>query len=69
MEKQENIWKYFDDTYKVYSENEFIIKSLCSEINAIISTSYYINGKEYGWEVVIQEKQLNKARKILKRKF
>ena len=58
MEKQESIWKYFDGTYKVYSENEFIIKSLCSEINAIPSTSYYINGKEYGWDVVIKEKQL-----------
>ena len=69
MAKNENIWKYNDDEWKVHINSDSIRKKLIDTFKLDSSTIYYENGRlseETSWDVVVPNSKIKKVKKFLK---
>ena len=69
MAKNENIWKYNDDEWKVHINSDSIRKKLIDTFKLDSSTVYYENGRlseETSWDVVVPNSKIDKVKKFLK---
>ena len=69
MAKNENIWKYNDDEWKVHINSDSIRKKLIDTFKLDRSTIYYENGRlseETSWDVVVPNSKIKKVKKFLK---
>tara|TARA_R100000234_G_scaffold113053_1_gene87178 strand:+ start:4152 stop:4370 length:219 start_codon:yes stop_codon:yes gene_type:complete len=69
MAKNENIWKYNDDEWKVHINSDSIRKKLIDTFKLDSSTIYYENGRlseETSWDVVVPNSKIDKVKKFLK---
>ena len=69
MAKNENIWKYNDDEWKVHINSDSIRKKLIDTFKLDSSTIYYENGglsEETSWDVVVPNNKIKKVKKFLK---
>ena len=69
MAKNENIWKYNDDEWKVHINSDSIRKKLIDTFKLDSSTVYYENGRlseETSWDVVVPNSKIKKVKKFLK---
>ena len=69
MAKNENIWKYNDDEWKVHINSDSIRKKLIDTFKLDSSTIYYENGRlseETAWDVVVPNSKIKEVKKFLK---
>ena len=69
MAKNENIWKYNDDEWKVHINDASICQKLIDTFKLDSSTIYYENGRlseETSWDIVVPNNKINKVKKFLK---
>ena len=69
MAKNENIWKYNDDEWKVHINSDSIRKKLIDTFKLDSSTIYYENGRlseETSWDIVVPNDKIKKVKKFLK---
>ena len=69
MAKNENIWKYNDDEWKVHINSDSIRKKLIDTFKLDSSTIYYESGrlsKETAWDVIVPNNKIDKVKKFLK---
>ena len=69
MAKNENIWKFNDDEWKVHIKDDDTCQKLINNFNLERSTIYYENGglsKETAWDIVVPNNKIEKIKKFLK---
>ena len=69
MAKNENIWKYNDDEWKVHISDYEVHQKLIDTFKLDSSTIYYENGglsEETSWDVVVPNNKIKKVKKFLK---
>ena len=69
MAKNEDIWKYNDDEWKVHVRDEDVRQKLIDTFKLDSSTVYYENGRlseETSWDVVVPNSKIKKVKKFLK---
>ena len=69
MAKNENIWKFNDDEWKVHITDNDIRKKLADTFGLDRSTIYYENGgfsEETSWDIIVPNKQIEEVKKFLK---
>ena len=69
MAKNENIWKFNDDEWKVHITDNSIRKKLNDAFGLDGSTIYYESGrlsKETAWDVIVPDNKIDKVKKFLK---
>ena len=69
MVKNENIWKFNDDEWKVHIADDDIRQKLADTFGLDSSTIYYENGgltEETAWDIVVPNKQIEEIKKFLK---
>jgi len=69
MVKNENIWKFNDDEWKVHVADDNIRQKLADTFGLDSSTIYYENGgltEETAWDIVVPNKQIEEVKKFLK---
>ena len=69
MAKNENIWKFNDDEWKVHITDDNILQKLIDTFKLDSSTVYYENGRlseETSWDVVVPNSKIKKVKKFLK---
>jgi len=63
-----DIWKCNDDLFKIYAENKELLEKLSKALNSKICATYMSpTGKEFGWDVVFEKKDLGYVNKVCKR--
>ena len=69
MAKNDNIWKYNEDEWKVHISDNSIRQKLIDTFKLDSSTIYYENGglsEETSWDVVVPNNKIDKVKKFLK---
>ena len=69
MAKNEDIWKYNDDEWKVHVRDEDVRQKLIDTFGLDSSTIYYESGrlsKETAWDVIVPNSKIDKVKKFLK---
>ena len=69
MVRNENIWKFNDDEWKVHVADDDIRQKLADTFGLDRSTIYYENGglsEETAWDIVVPNKQIEEVKKFLK---
>jgi hypothetical protein len=69
MVRNENIWKFNDDEWKVHIADDDIRQKLADTFGLDRSTIYYENGglsEETAWDVIVPNKQIEEVKKFLK---
>ena len=69
MVKNENIWKFNDDEWKVHIKDDDICQKLIDNFNLERSTLYYENGKfseETSWDLIVPNDKIEEIKKFLK---
>ena len=69
MVKNENIWKFNDDEWKVHIADDDIRQKLADTFGLDSSTIYYENGgltEETAWDIIVPNKQIEEIKKFLK---
>ena len=69
MVRNENIWKFNDDEWKVHVADDNIRQKLADTFGLDSSTIYYENGgltEETAWDIVVPNKQIEEVKKFLK---
>ena len=69
MAKNENIWKFNDDVWKVHITSDDIRQKLANTFGLDGSTIYYENGglsKETAWDIIVPNSKIDKVKKFLK---
>ena len=71
MEKQKNVWKYYDD-WKVHITNSELMESICQTFNLMSQldncTKYY-NGdltSPVAWDIIVPNEFINDVKKHIK---
>lgn len=63
----EDIWKYIDTDYKVYTESKEIFSKLQSKkYHAKLAATYSKGNVIIGWDFVIPEKVISEVKKLIK---
>ena len=71
MEKQKNIWKYYDD-WKVHITNSELMESVCQTFNFMNQldecTKYYQGDmiNPIAWDIIVPDKFINDVKKHIK---
>ena len=71
MEKQKNIWKYYDD-WKVHITDFELMESVCQTfnfMNQINKCTKYYNGdlsNPIAWDIIVTNDQINDVKKYIK---
>ena len=69
MVKNENIWKFNDDEWKVHIKDDDTCQKLINNFNLERSTIYYENGglsEETAWDVIVPNSKINRVKKFIK---
>ena len=69
MAKNENIWKFNDDEWKVHIADDDIRQKLADTFGLDRSTIYYENGglsEETAWDIIVPNKQIEEVKQFLK---
>ena len=69
MVRNENIWKFNDDEWKVHIADDDIRQKLADTFGLDRSTISYENGglsEETAWDVIVPNKQIEEVKKFLK---
>jgi len=69
MAKNENIWKFNDDEWKVHITDDDVRQKLTGTFGLDGSTIYYENGglsEETSWDLVVPNNKIEKVKKFLK---
>jgi len=69
MAKNENIWKFNDDEWKVHVADDDTRQKLADTFGLDRSTIYYENGglsEETSWDLVVPNNKIEKVKKFLK---
>ena len=70
MVKQENIWKFNEDEWKVHLENNELLKEVKKKFDLGKSvTIYYESGslsEETSWDIIVPNNKINKVKKVIK---
>ena len=69
MAKNENIWKFNDDEWKVNIKDDDICQKLIDNFNLERSTIYYENGglsEETSWDLIVPNDKIEEIKKFLK---
>ncbi len=69
MVKNEDIWKYNDNEWKVHIRDSDVRQKLIDTFGLDSSTIYYENGglsEETSWDVVVPNDKIKKVKKFLK---
>ena len=69
MAKNENIWKFNDDEWKVHIKDDGNCQKLIDNFNLERSTIYYENGRfseETSWDIVVSNDKIEEVKKFLK---
>ena len=69
MVRNENIWKFNDDEWKVHIADDDIRQKLADTFGLDRSTIYYENGglsEETAWDIIVPNKQIEEVKKFLK---
>ena len=70
MVKQENIWKFNEDEWKVHLENNELLKEVKKKFDLGKSvTIYYESGslsEETSWDIIVPNNKINKVKKFIK---
>ena len=69
MAKNENIWKFNDDEWKIHIKDDVICQKLIDNFNLERSTIYYENGRfseETSWDIVVSNDKIEEVKKFLK---
>ena len=69
MAKNENIWKFNDDEWKVHVTGDDIRQKLADTFGLVSSTIYYENGglsEETAWDIIVPNKQIEEVKQFLK---
>tara|TARA_R110000796_G_scaffold209915_1_gene326191 strand:+ start:96 stop:317 length:222 start_codon:yes stop_codon:yes gene_type:complete len=69
MVRNENIWKFNDDEWKVHVADDNIRQKLADTFGLDSSTIYYENGgltEETAWDIIVPNKQIEEIKKFLK---
>ena len=63
----EEIWKYLEGEYKIYTESKEVFSKLqLKKYQAKLSATYSKNGKEIGWDFIVSEKMVTEIKKLIK---
>ena len=71
MEKQKNIWKYYDD-WKVHVPDSELMESICQTFNLMHQLdrcSRYYNGdlsNPIAWDIIVPDEFINDVKKHIK---
>jgi|TARA_B100001996_G_scaffold315882_1_gene258860 hypothetical protein len=71
MEKQKNIWKYYDD-WKVHVTKVELFESICQTFNLmgqLDSCTKYYNGdmqNPIAWDIIVPDEFINDVKKYIK---
>ena len=71
MVKNENIWKFNDDEWKVHIKDDDTCLKLINNFNLERSTIYYENGglsEETSWDLIVPNDKIEEVKKFLKDK-
>ena len=69
MAKNENIWKFNDDEWKVHVNDANIRQKLIDTFKLDSSTIYYENGglsEETAWDVIVPNNKIKEVEQFLK---
>jgi|TARA_R110000803_G_scaffold30253_6_gene68322 hypothetical protein len=70
MVKQENIWKFNEDEWKVHLENNELLKEVKKKFDLGKSvTIYYESGslsEETSWDIIVPNDKINEVKKFIK---
>ena len=70
MVKQENIWKFNEDEWKVHLENNELLKEVKKKFDLGNSTTiYYESGslsEETSWDIIVPNDKINEVKKFIK---
>jgi|TARA_B100001079_G_scaffold249333_1_gene239983 hypothetical protein len=69
MAKNENIWKFNEDEWKVHIEDSKLLDKLIEKFSLERSTIYYGNGglsEETAWDIIVSNNLINKIKKYIK---
>jgi len=70
MAKQENIWKFNEDEWKVHLENNELLKEVKKKFDLGKSvTIYYESGslsEETSWDIIVPNDKINEVKKFIK---
>ena len=72
MAKNEDIWKFNDDEWKVHVTDNDIYQKLIDNFNFERSTVYYENGgfsEETSWDIIVPNDKIKEVEKFLKDKL
>jgi|TARA_A100001391_G_scaffold85419_1_gene55893 hypothetical protein len=61
-----NIWKFGDGYHKVYTESIDAVDAIVEKCNTRVCATYNKDGSIFGWDIVVADKHLTKAKKILR---
>ena len=63
----EDVWKYIDTDYKVYTESKEIYNKLqLKKYKSKLSATYSKGNKIIGWDFVVPETIINEVKKLIK---
>jgi len=68
MAKNENIWKLYDDEWRIHSDGKRKVNKIVKEASGYIVCEYFKRGKVFAWDVSVLSENINMARKILSEK-
>ena len=70
MAKQENIWKFNDEEWKIHLTNRELLEEAKKKFNLEKSdTIYYESGslsKETSWDIIVPNDKINEVKKFIK---
>jgi len=68
MAKQKNIWKLYEDEWRIHLDGKRKVNKIIKETNGHIVCEYFKRGKIFAWDVAVPSENIKVARKILKEK-
>ena len=69
MAKNENIWRFNEDEWKVHIKDSKLLDKLIEKFSLERSTIYYENGgltEETAWDIIVSNNLINKIKKYIK---
>ena len=70
MVRQENIWKFNDEEWKIHLTNRELLEEVKKKFDLGNSiTIYYESGslsKETSWDIIVPNNKINKVKKFIK---
>ncbi|MBC8428555.1 hypothetical protein H8D04_01590 [bacterium] len=68
MGKNKDVWKLYDDEYRVHSDKKRKVNKIVKETKGHIVCEYSKRGKVFAWDISVPTSRIKIARKILKEK-